>query len=106
MTVGKVPLACYATTGTKEVAASLEPHLAEHDVILLANHGLVTYGATLSEAFMKTETVEHLAQVALAIHQLGSPCPLRLKQIEDLKLAKASYQRNGNHDIVSTSDTF
>ena len=36
MTLGTVPLAEYATTGTAEVAASLAPHLLDHDAILLA----------------------------------------------------------------------
>src|SRR6185437_9787995 len=51
MTTGLVPLAKYATTGTEEVGASLEPFIAEHDAILLANHGLLTYGESLMDAF-------------------------------------------------------
>src|SRR5580698_4008339 len=39
MTLGSVPLARYATTGTAEVPASLRPYLQEHDAILLENHG-------------------------------------------------------------------
>ncbi len=35
MTVGRIPLAPYATTGTDEVAASLNPYISEHDAILL-----------------------------------------------------------------------
>ncbi len=93
MTLGCVPLAKYATTGTQEVAASLRPYLARHDAILLANHGAVSYGATLLEAFMKMETVEHLAQVALATHQLGTPRPLSAEQVEELHCAKEKYQK-------------
>src|ERR1700735_883698 len=63
MTLGKIPLAPYATTGTDEVGATLEPLLRDHDAILMANHGLVTYGKDLLDAFMKTETCEHFAQV-------------------------------------------
>jgi len=94
MTLGAVPLAPYATTGTYEVAASLEPYLEDHDAILLANHGVVSYGATLTDAFLKMETVEHLAEVALVAHQLGSAQPLHADQIAQLRLAKAKYLRN------------
>jgi L-fuculose-phosphate aldolase len=94
MTVGIIPLAKYATTGTDEVAASLNPFIRKHDAILLENHGAVSYGKTLLDAFMKMETVEHLAQVALVAHQLGSPRSLREEQIQQLHLAKAKYLQN------------
>ena len=91
MTVGVVPLARYATTGTDEVAASLSPFVRDHDAILLENHGAVAYGETLAEAFMRMETVEHLAHVALAAHQLGTPSVLAPHQVEQLHAAKAKY---------------
>ncbi len=93
MTVGIVPLASYATTGTHEVAASLVPYLQEHDAVLLENHGAVAYGASLTEAFMRLETVEHLAHVALVAHQLGTARPLQPEQVEQLRSAKAKYLR-------------
>lgn len=94
MTLGCVPLAQYATTGTEEVAASLRPYLARHDALLLESHGAVTYGSSLLEAFLNMETVEHLAHVALVAHQLGSPRPLRTEQVQQLQRAKARYQQN------------
>jgi L-fuculose-phosphate aldolase len=96
MTLGVVPLAGFATTGTDEVAASLVPLLPAHDAILMANHGVVSYGKTLLDAFLKMETVEHLAQIALVAHQLGSPQVLGQRQIEQLHLAKANYRKNAS----------
>jgi L-fuculose-phosphate aldolase len=96
MTVGTVPLAPYATTGTDEVAASLQPYIRDHDAILLENHGVVSYGRTLIEALMTMETVEHLAHVTLVSHQLGSARPLGKDRILELQQAKAKYiQRAG-----------
>ncbi len=94
MTLGIVPLAPYATTGTDEVASSLVPFLARHDAILLANHGAVAYGTSLLDAFQKMETLEHLAQVALATHQLGTAQPLNAHQVKELHEARARYLRN------------
>jgi L-fuculose-phosphate aldolase len=94
MTVGAVPLASYATTGTAEVAASMRPFISEHDAILLENHGAVSYGVTLLEAFMKMETVEHLAHVALVAHQLGSAHPLGRDQVQQLQSARTKYVEN------------
>jgi L-fuculose-phosphate aldolase len=97
MTTGLVPLAPYATTGTEEVSASLEPFIPNHDAILLANHGLLTYGSSLLDAFMKTETVEHFAQVCLTAHQLGGATPLGQMDLKKLQQAKARYNQNASH---------
>lgn len=94
MTVGIIPLARYATTGTDEVAASLSPFLANHEAILLENHGAVSYGKSLEDAFMKMETLEHIAHVSLVAHQLGTPQPLKSDQVERLNCAKATYLQN------------
>jgi L-fuculose-phosphate aldolase len=96
MTLGPVPLACYATTGTEEVAASLAPLVRDHVAILLANHGAVCYGDDLLEAFMRMETLEHLAQVHLAAHQLGTARPLERGQVDQLHGAKERYLRNAS----------
>lgn len=94
MALGSVPLAPYATTGTPEVAASLEPYIPDHQAILMANHGAVTFGDTLLDAFLKMETLEHLAHVHLLAEQLGPARPLDRDQVHDLLHARERYVRN------------
>ena len=69
----------------------MRPFISEYDAILLENHGAVSYGATLVDAFMKMETVEHLAHIALVAHQLGSARPLGRAQIQQLQSARTKY---------------
>jgi L-fuculose-phosphate aldolase len=94
MTIGPVPLAPYATTGTDALADSLEHLIPGHSAILMANHGAVTYGDNLLDAFLKMETVEHFANICLVAHQLGSARPLQKLAIEDLLQAKERYVQN------------
>lgn len=94
MALGPVPLARYATTGTQQVAASLEPFIGEHQAILLANHGAVSYGSSLMDAFLKMETLEHLAQIRLMAQQFGSPRVLGKEQLEQMMHARDRYMRN------------
>jgi len=94
MTLGPVPLARYATTGTDEVAASLRPLIPGYDTILLANHGAVTCGATLLQAFLKMETLEHVAQIRLAAQQLGGYHALERQQEAELYRARERYLQN------------
>lgn len=95
MTLGAVPLAPYATTGTDEVGASLQPFVGTYDAILLANHGLVTYGSNLLDAFMKTETCEHFAQVCLTARQLGGGTLIGDEALDKLHEARNRYRMRG-----------
>jgi L-fuculose-phosphate aldolase len=65
----------------------------------MANHGAISYGKTLLEAFQKMETVEHLAHIALVAHQLGSPQPLSVDQVDQLHHAKTKYVQNAAVNI-------
>jgi len=91
MGLGCIPLARYGTPGTSELAQTLEPYVPDYDAILMSNHGVVTYGDTLEHAYMKMETVEHFAQIALVTHLLGSQQPLKDIEIEKLLLARTKY---------------
>ncbi|HEY6306641.1 MAG TPA: class II aldolase/adducin family protein [Candidatus Angelobacter sp.] len=95
VTLGSVPLAPYATTGTAELSKSLEPFIADHDAILMANHGVVTYGADLQHAYMRMEAVEHYAKIVLVARQLGRACSLDRKEVEKLRDVRARYGKNG-----------
>ena len=79
----------------------MRPFIPEHDAILLENHGAVSCGVTLLEAFMKMETVEHLAHVALVAHQLGSACPLGRDQVQQLQSARTKYVENVQEEGLS-----
>ncbi|MBU2530836.1 MAG: class II aldolase/adducin family protein [Elusimicrobia bacterium] len=72
ITLCKIPLAPYATPGTNDVSASVRPLLRKHNALLLANHGAVTYGNSLEQAFQRMETVEHFAKIALNAETLGN----------------------------------
>jgi len=82
-----IPVAPYATPSTDEVPNSIKALLPSHNSILLANHGVVTVGKDLDEAYYRVERVEYLAKVMLLSKILGSPNILSEKEIEKLKKA-------------------
>ena len=91
VTLGSVPLANYETPGTPELAAALAPLVADHDAILMANHGVVTYGVDLLNAYMNMETVEHFAKIALVTYQLGKQQTLSEKHVDKLREIRTKY---------------
>jgi L-fuculose-phosphate aldolase len=89
--VGTIPVARYGTPGTAELSAALEPLVRGHESILMANHGVVTYGPDLLTAFLRMETTEHFARVTLITEVLGKQVLLSGGDLEKLVAARARY---------------
>ena len=92
LSLGSVPLARYATPGTSELSEALEPFIPDHDAVLMANHGVVTCGVDLMQAYMNMETVEHFAKIALDVKQLGCERPLAAEQVTKLQEMRQRIQ--------------
>ncbi len=82
--VGPVALVPFGMSGTPELGDQVVPYLDKHDALLLANHGAVTMGSTLDEAWIRMETLEHGARIILAARQVGQPQPLSLEAVRVL----------------------
>lgn len=89
VTIGPVALAPYATPSTPEVADSITPYLAHHDVILLSNHGALTYGADLQTAFFRMESLEFYARLMALCNQIGHPRVFTAEQVAGLQQLRA-----------------
>ena len=84
LTLGRVPLTEYATPSTSEVPASIGAFIGQYNAILLRNHGVLTFGATIEEAYFRMETVEHFAEITLAAKTLGGASPLSRDEVRKL----------------------
>lgn len=82
--LGSIPIIPYGTPGTAELYAPLLERLKEHDAFLLANHGAVTVGADIYNAYYKMETLEHFAQISLTARQIGRVRVLNETEAESL----------------------
>ena len=69
--LGKIPTAPFALPSTGDVAKVAQDYIKKYNAFLLKNHGAVTLGRDLEEAFIRMELVEHLAKVALITKILG-----------------------------------
>jgi len=63
LTLGKVPLCEYATPSTDELSKTLEPYINYSWAFLLGNHGALTLGTDLKDAYFKMEKLEHTAKI-------------------------------------------
>jgi L-fuculose-phosphate aldolase len=88
---GPVRVAPYATPGSEELAAAMVRALAGRSAALLANHGALTVGETLEQAYSRAVTLEWLAALYLRARQLGSPSDLPADEVERLGELVRSY---------------
>lgn len=82
--LGKVPIAPYATPSTEEVPKSIAELIKGHDAVLLQNHGLLTVGRDVYDAYYKTETVEHFARIYHLALGTGKINTLNEEEVEKL----------------------
>jgi L-fuculose-phosphate aldolase len=84
VTLGCVPLAEYGTPSTKELADSVERLVRMSDGLLLSNHGALTVGKDVFDAFYKMEIIEHFAKVSLVSRFLGGERLLPREEVSRL----------------------
>lgn len=80
---GDVPVCEYRTTGTDELGEEVASKLADRSAALLANHGMVTIGATPEKALHAAGVVERTAEIVWGARALGTAHPLPERVNED-----------------------
>lgn len=79
---GSVKVAEYATYGTEELAANVRAALAGGGrAALMANHGGVTIGGDLDEAYENARLLEWLCGVYVRARMIGEPAVLTEEQL-------------------------
>lgn len=73
---GAIDCAQYAPHGTQELAENCVAALGQKAAVLLANHGVVGVGKSLSAAYLAAQTAENAAKVYLLSHLIGKPVAL------------------------------
>ncbi len=80
---GKVGIAGYEVPGSIELGKKIAAELKKGtDVVIMENHGVVTCGNDLFDAFMKFETLERCAKLDITSRLIGKANPLTDEQIE------------------------
>jgi L-fuculose-phosphate aldolase len=69
--LGEVPMARYETPGTHKFAETILPYCKACNTIILANHGTVTFGPNLENAYFNTEIIDAYCRILILARQLG-----------------------------------
>jgi L-fuculose-phosphate aldolase len=85
--LGNPKVVPYALMGTGELASLAAENTGHSDILLLENHGVLTTGSNLLQAFDKIEVLENAAKMTLIVEMTRKKLPLsksRILEIEKL----------------------
>ncbi len=69
--LGPVPTTRFALPSSEDNALAIREHIAQHNAILIRNHGAISYGRDLEEALNHMERLESVAKTIVLASQLG-----------------------------------
>jgi len=88
----KVPCADYASFGTDKLAQNAVESLGnKYKAVLLSNHGLLSCGKDISEAFNIAEEIEYVAEVYLRTKAVGDPVIISSEEMNKMETAFKNY---------------
>lgn len=73
---GNVRVSEYRLPGSVELGVEAVKALRDRNAVILANHGLLTVGKNLKEAYTIAQVCEKSAQATLLAHMIGGPVEL------------------------------
>ncbi|WP_165252539.1 class II aldolase/adducin family protein [Paludisphaera soli] len=69
--LGEIAISPYETPGGQAFADTILPYVKDTETILLANHGTLTLGVDLEDAYFKTEIIDAYCRILILAKQLG-----------------------------------
>jgi L-fuculose-phosphate aldolase len=102
--LGGVPIVEYGTPGTAEFFTPVLKIIDKYDAFLLANHGALTIGKDVVNAYHKMETLEHFAHIAFVAQQLGHMNVLNTEQVRKLTDLRTKFGIRTNVGCATCED--
>ena len=97
ISLGAVPIAEYGTPSTEEIPDAVSKYLQDFDAVLLENHGALSYGDSLLNAYHKMESLEFYAELLFRSRQLGGPKEFTNEQVKRLYEIRRKFGMTGKH---------
>jgi L-fuculose-phosphate aldolase len=108
--LGPIPTTIYETPGGTAFAETIKPHVKNSKVVVLRNHGTVSWGDTLEHAFWWTEILDAYCRMLMLAKQLGRVDRISVPKVEELLDLKERFgmgvdpRRLENADLCVNTD--
>lgn len=82
--VGTVGMAEYKTPGSPEMAESIKPLAPQHQSIIMGNHGVITWGKTVEDAYFKMEITDAYCRTVILAQSIPGGASIPCEKIGEL----------------------
>jgi len=90
----KVPIAPYATYGTKQLAENIVNSIGNYNACLMANHGVVVVGPSIGHCYATAEELELVARLYYQTRCIGTP---QILSDEEMAVVCQKFQTYGQN---------
>lgn len=100
VTIGGIPTAPYGTPGTPELPETIREIVRCSDTMIMQNHGSVTVGPNLMDAYKKLDMLEHTARILWLAHVVkGGLEPLPREAVQKLLESRKMLGLTGRNTL-------
>jgi L-fuculose-phosphate aldolase len=82
--VGTVALAEYKTPGSPEMAESIKPLAPQHQSIIMGNHGVITWGKSVEDAYFKMEITDAYCRTVILAQSIPGGASIPCEKVGEL----------------------
>ena len=82
--LGDVPITRYETPGGQKFADTVKPFVQKSSVVILANHGTVSFGESVEKAYWWTEILDAYCRILMLAKDLGRVTYLTKNETQEL----------------------
>lgn len=88
--VGTVAMAEYKTPGSAEMAEVIKPLAPKHQSIIMGNHGVITWGKSVEDAYFKMEITDAYCRTLILAQQIPGGASIPCEKLPELLNIKKS----------------
>ncbi|UCD30731.1 MAG: class II aldolase/adducin family protein [Planctomycetota bacterium] len=89
--LGRIPTAVYETPGAQTFADTIRPHVANSRIVVLKNHGTVSWGENLEQAYWWAEILDAYCRMLIMAKQIGRVERISEPKVEELLDLKEQF---------------
>ena len=111
--LGDIPITRYETPGGQKFADTVKPYVKNANVLILANHGTVSFGETVEKAYWWTEILDAYCRILMLAKDLGRVTYLSSQETKELLDLKQKWgysdprlEKNMENCDICANDVF
>ena len=102
--LGVVPTAVYENPGGQEFAETIRPFVGKANTVVLKNHGTISWGRSLKEAYFRTEILDAYCRMLYLAKGLGRVQRISTEHVEGLLDLKETLGFTGDPRRMENAD--